>query len=173
MCYHRGVTMVPDWPSFDPRWVHLGASWHWHCRTWRKFLTVSHRSHPLAPLLPEPGHANPTHTYRIYLLSFIFFIFYSQSNPEMDNDRKSSLLGIYVGPFFLSSRPKQAKSCPWVSQSLRQDPAKFPVRITLLWTAGTGRTWCVHTKGWQVQAHTSWVWLKDAQAEFQGNFKSR
>ncbi|XP_064498111.1 ras GTPase-activating-like protein IQGAP2 isoform X9 [Pseudopipra pipra] len=45
----RGVTTISDWPSLGQRHVRLGAAWHWLCRTWRKLLAASHRSHPCGP----------------------------------------------------------------------------------------------------------------------------
>ncbi|XP_027738665.1 ras GTPase-activating-like protein IQGAP2 isoform X9 [Empidonax traillii] len=45
----RGVTTISDWPSLGQRHVCLGAAWHWLCRTWRKLLAASHRSHPCGP----------------------------------------------------------------------------------------------------------------------------
>ncbi|XP_051644098.1 ras GTPase-activating-like protein IQGAP2 isoform X9 [Manacus candei] len=55
----RGVTTISDWPSLGQRHVRLGAAWHWLCRTWRKLLAASHRSHPCGPSAAKTWPCKP------------------------------------------------------------------------------------------------------------------
>jgi len=46
LCDPRGATAVAGGLGLGQQQVHLGAGWHWLCRTQGKLLTASHRSHP-------------------------------------------------------------------------------------------------------------------------------
>lgn len=60
ICYHRGVSTIPDGLSLGQLWVHPGAGIRsaGHEGSFQQLLT---EATPIAPLLPQPTCINPTH----------------------------------------------------------------------------------------------------------------